>query len=78
MATSGGAAQSDTDVKTDKKLRRKVIAYWSPLAAPTVRPSEEVVTWVPSLTSRITVVEPGVVNVRVREEALVQPAIVTS
>ena len=26
MATSGGAAQSDTDVKTDKKLRRKVIA----------------------------------------------------
>ncbi|WP_044442034.1 sugar porter family MFS transporter [Agreia bicolorata] len=26
MATSGGAAQADTDVKTDKKLRRKVIA----------------------------------------------------
>ena len=26
MATSGGAGQTDTDVKTDKKLRRKVIA----------------------------------------------------
>jgi SP family sugar:H+ symporter-like MFS transporter len=26
MATSGGARQADTDVKTDKKLRRKVIA----------------------------------------------------
>jgi SP family sugar:H+ symporter-like MFS transporter len=26
MATSGGSAQADTDIKTDKKLRRKVIA----------------------------------------------------